>query len=214
MDDLGRRDIDGDDRHCYGFDVQNIQLVETPVVGARGLNRIMVYSHEQPAMLSGSDGLTYVACFEAFYNGESDKVPESGIIDTSPAGWTEILSSLQTSVDNLESCSWFAEGFDRSDLNGEIRDCMPEHTVLGRFRYSNEEMRELVRTYIAANLGMTMPLDAHRLFRPIESFDPETHCLRPWEMDRLLELFEQVASACACTAPQTEDDPPLSPCCE
>lgn len=214
VDDLGRRDIDGDDRQCYGFDVQNIQLVETPVVGARGLNRIMVYSHEQPAMLSGSDGLTYVACFEAYYNGESDKVPEDGVIDTSQAGWTGLLGSLQTGVDALESCPWLGADFDRADLNRSIRDCMPEETVLGRFRYDNEAMRDLVGAYIAANRGMAMSLDAHRLFRPIEAFDADRDCVRPWEMERLLELFGEYQQACACIPPELPDDLPLSTCCE
>ncbi|MEM9068921.1 MAG: VWA domain-containing protein [Myxococcota bacterium] len=213
VDDLGRREIDRDERQCYGFDVQNVQLVETPVVGARGLNRVLVYAHEQPAMLSGSDGLTYVACFEAFYNGETDKVPEDGVIDASQEGWTELLTALQTGVDSLASCAWLPEDFGRGRLNSEIRDCLPETVVLGRFQYTNDEARDLLNQYIARNRGMTMPLEAWRLFNPIESFNPDSDCVRPWEMERVLELFAQFEAACACTPPESEDDPPLSPCC-
>ena len=213
--DLGRREVDGEDRRCYEFDVRDIQLVETPVVGARGLNRILVYSHEQPSMLSGSDGLTYVACFEAYYNGETSKVPESGVIDASQTGWTSLLTDLQTGVDALASCDWLSEGFDRNQLNTVIRDCMTDDVVLGRFNYDRDQQRQLIEQYIAMNRGMRMPLEAWQLFRPIENFNPDRDCVRPWEMNRLLELFDQLMNACACQEPDSDDEDAveLSACC-
>ena len=102
---------------------------------------------------------------------------------------------------------------------------MPEQTILGRFVYTTDEMVQLNRTYIAQNRGMVLPLESHRLFHAIESFDPDAHCVRPWEMDRLLELYEQIQAACLCNASSSDPSPtdgdagadpfsmPLSPCC-
>ncbi|MEM1414340.1 MAG: VWA domain-containing protein [Myxococcota bacterium] len=214
--DLGPRDIEGDERRCYDFEARNLQMVETPVVGERGLNRFLIYAQEQPSMLSGADGQTYVACFEAFFNGETAKVPESGIIDASQEGWTALLSSIQTGVDRLGvTCpQWFPEGFGRNQLLRNARECLPETVVLGGFAYDATRVEELVRTYIAGNLGQQLDLDAHDLFVRLAAFDPDRDCVRPWEIDRLLELFVQFDDACACRPPASEDDPPLSPCCE
>ncbi|MEM9861175.1 MAG: VWA domain-containing protein [Myxococcota bacterium] len=214
VDDLGMVETEAGERQCYGFDVQNIQLVETPVVGNRGLNRIMIHAYEQPAMLSGSDGITQVACFEVFYNGETDKVPEDGVVDASQEGWTAMLSAIQTGVDSLAACPWLGEGFNRRRLLNQVEACMPEDVTLGRFRFSNNEAQALIRSYIAGNLGQQLPLESWRLFRPIENFDPDRDCVRPWEVDLLLEFFGQIEQACACMPSDEEDAPPLSPCCD
>ncbi|MEM6961629.1 MAG: VWA domain-containing protein [Myxococcota bacterium] len=215
VDYLGRQQLDGDERRCYDFDVDGIQMVETPVVSERGLNRVLVYAHEQPALLSGSDGFTYVACFEAFYFGETSKVPASGFIDASQEGWTQILTTLQTEVDSLIECPWFAEGFNRNRVNRISTECLAEDVVLGRFLYSASERIDLIEAYIARNLGMTLPLEAFRLFHRIEEFDPDSDCVRPWEMDRLLELFAQIKTACLCQQPPASDmmSSFVSPCC-
>ncbi len=214
--DLGDRDIEGDERRCYDWSARNLQMVETPVVGERGLNRFLIYAQEQPAMLSGSDGQTYVACFEAFFNGPTAKVPESGVIDASQAGWTALLSSIQTGVDRLAvSCpDWFPADFRRGQLNRNVRDCLPDSVVLGGFSYDEDRLIGLINSYIANNLGQVLPLESWRLFQRLAEFNPAQDCVRTWEIDRLLELFDRIETACACRPPASEDAPELSACCE
>jgi hypothetical protein len=220
LSDLGIREVtsfetgDTDLRHCYEFNVRNIELVVTPLIRERGLNRILIYASEEPAQLGGARSITSVACFEAFYLGESVKNPESGVIDATEAGWTAMLGGVQREIDSLLSCNWFdAADFTRPRIVRAINECLPDAIQLGRFEYPEDELMDLVRQYVATNTAVNLPQPASEIFVPIEIFDPGAHCYRPWELDRLSALFEVVRQTCEACATWDGTDPIPSPCC-
>lgn len=221
LEDLGIRDVmsftSGDvaRRHCYRYDVQDLRLVATPLLPPdRGLNRILIYAQEQPAMLGGARSITSVACFEAFYLGESLKNPESGVIDVTEEAWNGLLGSVQTQIDGLLSCNWFdAASFNRSSITTAIDDCLPDAIQLGRFEFSEDTLIDLLRKYVATNTAVNLPQPASELFVPIEIYNPDVDCYRPWELDRLELLLQLIGETCnACATWDGVGDPP-SPCC-
>ena len=225
VSETGRREVlrwgtdELEERECYEFDIRDLQLV-TPVGAAnQGINRIMVYAHEQPASLAGARSETHVACFEAAFLGDTHKDPESGLIDARGPAWTELLVNLQAGIDSLLSCPWFdPEAFTRGAIVNRIDECLPEDIQLGRFQYPESDIIDLVRTYVATNTAVNIRNPAPELFVSITDFDPEAHCHRPWEFERLTRLFGQIVELCGqCDSPApTEDDPAApfrSPCC-
>ena len=127
--------------------------------------------------------------------------------------------NLQAGIDSLLSCPWFdPENFTRSSIVGAIDECLPEDIQLGRFQYPESEIMNLVRTYVATNTGVNIRNPAPELFVQLSDFDPDVHCHRPWEFERLTRLFEQVLELCSqCAEPEPDDDSPdapfRSPCC-
>ena len=216
VSDLGRKELvegDGNPRECYQYEVRDIELVVTPLVPDRGLNRILIYGFEQPALLASARSTATVACFEVFYRSEFSKDPESGVIDVTEAAWYDQLSRLQAEIDGLLACNWFdAASFSRSDINRVIDDCLPDAIQLGRFEYPESEIFSFVNKYVASNTGVNQPLPASEMFVPIELFDPDQHCYRPWEFEQLTELFQLILNTCTCTLADA-DAGPLSPCC-
>ena len=217
IDDRGDQDVirwetgATEERHCYAFETRNIQLVDTQIVRDRGLNRILVYAHEEPAMLPSARSVTHVACFEALYLGGRTKVPASGIIDASNEGWFATLTRLQTSIDSLATCPWLDAGFNRRDAIDTVHQCLADPVVLDGFVFDNTETEDLIRSYVASDTAVNIPQPASELFVPIEAFDVDQHCVRPWEVDRVTSLFQQVLDACACVPDET--DGTVSPCC-
>ena len=55
---------------------------------------------------------------------------------------------------------------------------------------------DLVRRYYDRNLELQLPLVASDLFYPIEIFEPDEHCFRAWEVDRILDLLTVLGEAC------------------
>ncbi|HJK96513.1 MAG TPA: hypothetical protein RMF84_04790 [Polyangiaceae bacterium LLY-WYZ-14_1] len=222
--DRGRRMVEDfetgrvEERQCYGFEIRNLQMVVTPVVGQRGLNRFLIYAQEQPTGLNGARSETQVACFEAFYRGELSKDPESGVIDASEEGWFRTLSELQARIDNLASCPWIGEGFNRRTVERVVAQCLPETVALGRYASTTDQSVSLIREYVAGNTGVNVPQPSSELFVPLPLFNPDTDCWRPWELDRLDALFALIETACACQEPiqQVTSDgvlPFTSTCC-
>jgi hypothetical protein len=76
--------------HCYDFSVEGITLVPTLAVPGQdidnGMNRILIFTEEEPANMSGSRGRFHVACVEARYLGETYKDPPSGLIQDLHSG--------------------------------------------------------------------------------------------------------------------------------
>ena len=71
---------------------------------------------------------------------------------------------------------------------------------LGGLGYSHVAITQMLQRYFAADAAVRLPRPASELFVPIETFDPTTDCFRPWEMDRLQELFDLIMQTCnACT---------------
>jgi hypothetical protein len=200
---LGRRQVTpaGSDRTqeraCWEFSVSDIQLVTTPIVGERGLNRIIIYESEQAAQLAGTRSSTYVACFEAYYRSETSKDPESGEIDVTEESWTKLLKKIQKRVDKLKECMWFEGGnFSRPRIEEVIDQCLSDSIALGRFAYKYEDVLELLRHYVAENCAINLPYPSSELFVPIENFNPNRDCYRPWELEYLFDLIDHILDAC------------------
>jgi hypothetical protein len=72
-----------DETRCYDFTFQGITLVPTLAVdgGEKGINRIFLYSEQEPAGLAGARGTSSLACLEVRYLGETYKDPPSGIVE-------------------------------------------------------------------------------------------------------------------------------------
>lgn len=215
LEDLGRLEVtDADgrtaERRCHRFDVRGVPLVVTPEPTARGRNRILVYAQEQPSMLGGAEATTSVACFEALYLGGRVKHPEGGVIDVSLERWTALRDELLVRFESLASCEWLGgTALSRNAVSDVVEACMPDPISLGAFAFPNEAMRDLLSSVLENDGTPRMPDHPAALFQPIETFDPERHCHRPWELERLLGFLESVASTCdACAS-----DPTVSPCC-
>lgn len=211
---LGRKDItrfgtnDVEERQCYEFEVADMQLVVTPLVPDRGLNRILVHSMEGPNMLAGARSVSYVACFEAFLYGESAKSPADGIIDVREEAWEQTLSEVQGEIDSLSECPDFPALIDNRDpIVAAVRDCLPEGIPLDGFEVSADDAVALVEKYVATNGAVNMPTPSSELFVPLESFNPNRHCYRPWELDRLSELFRLTREACQTCGEEEPADP-------
>jgi len=227
--DMGRlAPVEGEEeRECYQYVVRDIELVITPLVPDRGLNRILIYALEQPAQLASARSTTTVACFEAFYRGEYSKDPVDGIIDVTQGTYDALLSEIQTMIDTLPSadsngdgvadCGWRfdASTFGRDDIIDFIDSCMPDAIQLDRFEYSEDHVMDFLRKYVASNNGVNLPQLSSQMFVPIENFDPERDCFRPWELAELRDLFARILSTCTCTPadPEDESTPAVSPCC-
>ena len=198
------------ERRCSLFEVRDIQLVATPVVPDRGLNRILFYAQEQPAQLAGARSETFVACFEVFYRGPTSKDPESGIIDVSTDAWRETLLDIQDEIDELAGCDWFeGRSEERRRIFEVIEECLPEGIQLGRYQFTQDEVKALLHRYVAENNAVNLPRSSSQLFVQVERFNPDRHCHRPWELDYLFELFERITRACnSCDGVEPGDEPP------
>lgn len=214
LSDLGRLEVtDADgrtaERRCHRYEVRRVPLVVTPIADARGRNRIYLYAQEQPSMLGGAEATTSVACFEALYLGGRVKHPESGRIDVTVEQWTSLREALEDAFTALEGCAWLGEGARRDDVRDVIESCLPDPVPVGNFAFANAALRELLARYFDGNGGVRLPDHPAALFQPVEVFDPERHCHRPWELERLLSLLDVLGSTCG----TCEDDPDASPCC-
>ena len=186
-----------EERHCYDFDVSDIQMVVTPLPQERGLNRIYVTSSEGPARISGIPGQVKVACVEGYYLGESIKYPESGIIDLSAEALEFRREELYRFVDRFAACPLFAdEALSRDGLEQMVRECMPPKIEVDRRLYLQSELFELAEKYYSPSLTPLLPDAAFRQFVAIQSFDPEAHCQRPWEVERLEHFLDLAEDAC------------------
>ncbi len=191
------------DRSCASFEARDIQLVTTPLVPNpdsredRGLNRIFIYESEQAAQLAGTRSSTYVACFEAFYRSETSKDPEDGVIDVTGESWTKLLKKIQEQVEELKECAWFdSDTWNRGQIESVIGECLSDTIPLGRFAYTREDARALLRTYVADNCAVNLPSPSSELFVPLENFRVNRDCYRPWELDYLFDLIDTILDAC------------------
>lgn len=211
LKDLGVGDVTREDngrteeRHCYDFRVQRIPLVETPLVAERGLNRVLLYTSERPSKVAGVPGDVRVACFEAFYNGSTIKNPESGVIDITEANLKRESEALLKRVDEVFSCPFFGQSYNRSRLERMIEQCMPPKVEIDRRLYPQEEIQTLLRRHLDNDAFPRRPSQPFLWFNPIQNFKPEDDCYRPWEYELLMDLLSQAKDACtACSANMNE----------
>lgn len=201
--DLGLRNVirsgstQAQERSCAAFEARDIQLVTTPLVPDRGLNRIFIYESEQAAQLAGTRASTYVACFEAFYRSETSKDPEDGVIDVTGENWEKLLLDIQGHVNLLQKCDWFdPSAFNRARIETVIGQCLPDSISLGRFSYKRQDVVALLRRYVAENCAVNLPFPSSELFVPIEKFDAKRDCYRPWELQYIFDLIRRIIDAC------------------
>lgn len=211
LDDLGTKEVPnaGDNnsemRHCYNFSVEHIRMT-TPLYSLeRGRNRILIHALERPVDLAATQARAYVACVEAYFNGETDKFPTSGSIDLGPAFWKAETDALATRLQAVADC----RGMELTDQDPDIaelrradvidtsQECLPSKIVVGDTVFKREDMEDLARKYIRNNLATRFPEHPSHIFVPTELFVAEDHCVRPRELQRLSYYLELVASECA-----------------
>ncbi|MEL6180407.1 MAG: hypothetical protein AAFS10_15720, partial [Myxococcota bacterium] len=202
---------DAEERHCYDFNVSRIPLVITPLNRERGLNRVVLQVFEGPAQVSGVPGEVKLACFEAFYQGGTVKNPESGVIDVTQNALDTTRDTVQRELDQVVACPWFGDGDDsegspqevdrtRGDLEEMVDACMPIKIQLGNRLFRRDELLALTQRLVRGDLTPRIPDQAWELFTPIQEFDPEVDCFRPWEFDRLSQFLVEAEAACAACA--------------
>ena len=221
IDELGLQQIedpeDGDieERTCYDFVLERIPMVVTPLVGERGLNRVVVTSSERPARVSGVGGEVRAACFEGFYNGETIKSPRDGLIDVTPENLERTREGLLDRVAQITTCPYFGPEADpnapltpvtRGQMVGMIEECMPRKVELEGKLYRREDLVEIIDRHLDAESFPRIPARSYELFVPIQNFRPDRHCWRPWELDLLDELLADVDASCrACVEPAGDE---------
>lgn len=141
------------DRHCYEFEVNNVELVTTlqreGVDGqgldpeSLGLNRVYLMMMEEPVELAGHRGNLFLGCVEATYLGEQYKSPPDGLLD------------LQAT---REACSRACLGCNEYETVTECRT-----RCIGRHR---DDPSQCTRCDEPCNL-----------FHESEVFEPEIHCV-------------------------------------
>ena len=190
-----------EERHCYDFRTQRIKLVETPLVADRGLNRVLLYTSERPSKVAGVPGDVRVACFEVFYNGSTIKSPRSGVIDITEENLKREQEALLAQVDDVFSCPFFGASLNRTRLERMIQQCMPPRIEVDRRLYPQEDVQALLRRHLDNDAFPRRPQQPFLWFRPIQNFQPDNDCYRPWEYELLIDLLKRAKEACqACTS--------------
>ena len=83
--------------------IEDIPMTVTSILRQRGLNRVLVYTSERPAMVAGVPGEVRVACFEAFFNGGHMRQPADGIMDVTHAHLEELRTAFATRIAEVAS---------------------------------------------------------------------------------------------------------------
>ena len=195
LDVLNRETGEVEERRCYDFEVQRLELAVTEQQRDRGRNRIFLHVFGEPLGLSGSRATIRQACIEVMYPGVGVKRPESGHVDVSPAGYAAIQDDLLQPLDGIRTCTGLPDMI-RPDLEDLIETCLPVRQLVGRVLFHRDELVELVRRYYRRDLSLALPDIASDLFWPIEIFDEDEHCLRAWELERIRDFMGILESAC------------------
>jgi hypothetical protein len=130
-------------------------------------------------------------------------------VDVTLERWTALREELVARFDALASCAWLGGALSRNALSDVVEACLPDPIPIGEFAFANAALRDLLAEVLENDGTPRLPDHPAALFQPIETFDPERHCHRPWELERLLAFLETIADSCASCV----DDPSVSPCC-
>ncbi len=204
LDDLGDKTVVNPDtgnkelRRCYDFGVSHLELVTTPLTKERGRNRIILQALEEPVQLVGARPVATEACVEAFYDGNTFKDPPSGVVDSTQSYWDNLRDAFSARMDDIATaCGKNPKSFNRNTLEQIMNTCLPARPQVGDYLYDKADLKKLVEKYLTPNLNANVPTDAWQIFHPMETFDPATDCVRPWEIGRLQQLFRTIQDACA-----------------
>jgi len=136
------------------------------------------------------------AGFGAFYNGDTIKSPESGIIDITQANLKLQRDTLQVAAEDLATCNFFGGNYSRNLVERLINDVLPTKIEIAGKLYEDEDLIELVRRNLDGQLFPRLPQQAFLMFEPIQNFDADTDCFRPWELDLLIDFLEIAKGIC------------------
>ncbi len=185
-------------RRCYDFEVRDLRLVVSEQLRDRGRNRIYVEAFGEPQGVAGSRAAVRRACVEALFPGEGRKDPESGEIDLSAARWDAVRAALERGYRSIAECLEVEPlDLDRRHLLDTMESCLPKRVQLGRVLFERAELQALLERWVERNLAARLPMEPSDIFWPIEIFEPEAHCFRPWELERVLLLLDALGEACA-----------------
>ncbi|MCB9546094.1 MAG: VWA domain-containing protein [Myxococcales bacterium] len=186
-------------RHCYDFSVEGLELVVTELPRERGRNRIDLIALGEPVGIEGTRAVARRACVEARLPGPGRKDPPDGDVDLRPAAWAALRADLEARVARVAACAAPEDPtlFDRPALDDVLTRCLPRTVQLDRILYDRAELQALLVAYLHRDLRPRLPVEASDLFWPAELFDPDAHCLRPWELRRVVALLAALEAACA-----------------
>ncbi|MEZ4474941.1 MAG: hypothetical protein R3F60_29950 [bacterium] len=190
-------------RRCYAFSVDALELVVTELPRERGRNRIDLIALGEPVGIEGTRPVARRACVEARLPGPGRKEPADGTVDLRPEAWRALRADIEARVARVTACAVPDDPTlaDRPALDDVLTRCLPRTVQLDRILYDRAELQALLQAYLHRDLRPRLPVEASDLFWPIELFDPDTHCLRPWELDRFVQLLEALEAGClACGA--------------
>lgn len=212
LDDLGERPVpdretgEPEARRCYRFDVADLRLAVTTDPRERGRNRVLLDVLGEPVGLSGNRAVARRGCVEASYPGPGARLPASGVVDVTASAWDDLRIELERRLIGIAGCLGIEPlALDRPRLEEVVDVCLPSRVALDGRLFEREDLIGLVRAYTDAGLAARFPRDPSDLFHPIEVFDAEAHCHKPWEIERLmgfLELIDAACAACPAVAPR------------
>lgn len=203
-----------EERRCYDYTIERVPMVVTPLVRDRGLNRVIVTTSERPSQVTGVPGEFRVACFEAFYNGETIKSPESGIIDVTPERLELEREKLTARMLAISSCPYFPRADDpdaeptlvtRADVTEMMNECVPRKVNVDQYLYKREDIEEVIARHIGAEGFPKIPARSFDLFVPMQNWRADQDCWRPWELDLVDRLLTRVEDYCNLCVEPPED---------
>lgn len=218
--------VDGaktEERHCYDFNVTDIPLVTPYLAAARGRNRVLIYTLEKPFQLAGATTRGHVACAEVTYQGPTDKIPESGVLDLRDAFWTATREDLSARFAAIGACVGGpgepdvdtraepdAEPYPltRAEIVDLAGQCVPPKVQIGRILYTRDDMLTLLSAAVAGDLSYQLPDVGTRIFVPIESFQPDRDCVRTADLATLDGFLALLESECAPCLARLAEPPP------
>jgi hypothetical protein len=194
-----------DERRCYDYDIKRIPMVITPLVKERGLNRVLLTTSERPSKVSGVPGEIRVACFEAFFNGDQIKSPASGVIDVTPERITALEEQITQSMARIALCPFFGRDPEeedgltlatRAELGQMMDACVARRIEIDQRLYKRADLDELIARHLDAEGYPELPERSFDLFVPIQNYNPNRDCWRPWEVEFLSTVLTELENAC------------------
>jgi hypothetical protein len=185
-------------RRCYDFTIEDLRLATTARPQDRGRNRLYMTFAGEPVGLSGGRSAMRRGCVEATFVDGNRKVPASGQVDLTQAGWTAQQARLDRRLDEIAQCMGFVDPLllRRFDVDDLMDACVPRTFQVGRFLFDKPELQDLLKRLLKRDLTVQGPITPSDLFWPIEQFDPDQHCFKPWEYERLEDLLDGLVEAC------------------
>ena len=184
-------------RHCYDFSIEDLRLATTTRPRDRGRNRVYLTFAGEPVGLRGGRSVMRRGCVEARFV-EGRKVPASGRVDLTQAGWDAQQARLDGRLDEIAQCMGFVDPLllRRFDLEDLMDACVPRTVQVGRYLFDKPELMDLLKRLLKRDLTVKGPATPSDLFWPLAQFDPEVHCFRPWEYERLEALLDSLVEQC------------------